>query len=84
MATEREGEEAPTRKAGKGREDDWKNFRKVRKTAVLSFFGTSSANSKHALEKATRPASTSTLRRGSWKGSETAARRRSKTRTASS
>ena len=37
-----------------------KNLRKVRKAAVLSFFGTSFANSKHALEKATRPASTST------------------------
>ena len=39
------------------------NIRKVRKAAVLSFFGISSANLKHALEKATRPASTSTLRR---------------------
>ena len=39
-----------------------KNLRKVRKAAVLSFFGTSFANSKHVIEKATRPASTSTLR----------------------
>ena len=38
-------------------------LRKVRKAAVLSFFRVSSANSKHALEKATRPASTNTLRR---------------------
>ena len=37
-----------------------KNLRKVRKAAVLSFFVTSSANSKYALEKTTRPASTST------------------------
>ena len=40
-----------------------KNLRKVRKAAVLSFFWTPFANSKHALEKALRPASTSTLRR---------------------
>ena len=36
-----------------------KNIRKVRKAAVLSFFRDFAANSKHALEKATRPASTS-------------------------
>ena len=40
-----------------------KKLRKVRKAAVLIFFWASSANSKHAIEKATRPASTSTLRR---------------------
>ena len=39
-----------------------KNLRKVRKAAVLSFFW-DFANSKHALEKATRSTSTSTLRR---------------------
>ena len=39
-----------------------KNLRKVRKAAVLSFFW-DFANSKHALEKAARPAFTSTLRR---------------------
>ena len=43
MATERGGEEAPTRRTpqqlpSQGREDGWKNLRKVRKVAVLSFF----------------------------------------------
>ena len=43
MATERGGEEALTRRTPqqqllKGREDCWKNLRKVRKAAVLSFF----------------------------------------------
>ena len=42
MATERGGKEAPTRRTSqeqpsKGREDGWKNRRKVRKAAVLSF-----------------------------------------------
>ena len=45
-----------------------KKLRMVRKAAVLSFFWDflgrrSQTNSKHALEKATRPASTRTLRR---------------------
>ena len=39
-----------------------KKLWEVRKAAVLSSFGTSFVNLKHALEKATRPASTSTLR----------------------
>ena len=43
MVTVRGGEEAPTRKTPqqqplKDREDGWKNLRKVRKAAVLSFF----------------------------------------------
>ena len=43
MATERRGEEAPTlrtpqQQPSKGREDGWKNLRKVRKAAVLSSF----------------------------------------------
>ena len=43
MATERGGEEATTRRTpqqqpSKDREDGWKNLRKVRKAAVLSFF----------------------------------------------
>ena len=53
MATERGGEEAPTRRTpqqqpSKGRGDGWKKFRKVRKAAVPSFFETSSANLKRA------------------------------------
>ena len=38
---------------------DGKTLRKVRKAAVLSLFWTLSANTKHTLEKATRPAFTS-------------------------
>ena len=43
MATQRGGEEAPRHRYKKqqplkGREDGWKNLRKVRKAAVLSFF----------------------------------------------
>ena len=43
MATERAGEEAPTRRTpqqqpSKGREDGWKDLRKVCKAAVLRFF----------------------------------------------
>ena len=40
-----------------------KKLRKVRKAVVLASFGISFANSKHAFKKATRSASTSTLRR---------------------
>ena len=40
-----------------------KNLRKVRKAAVLSLFWDFVRKLKHALEKATRPGSTSTLRR---------------------
>ena len=40
-----------------------KNHRKVCKAGVLSLFWDFARNSKHALEKVTRPASTSTLRR---------------------
>ena len=43
MATDREGEEAPTRRTpqqqpSKGREDDYKNLQEVGKAAVMSFF----------------------------------------------
>ena len=39
------------------------NLRKVRKAAVLSFFWEFVRNSKHALDKVARPASSSTLKR---------------------
>ena len=86
MARERGGEEAPTRRTpqqqpSKDREDSWKKLRKVRKAAVLSLFW----DFVRKLEARTREGDQASfykhLKTMNWKGSETTARRTSKTRT---